>query len=436
MTRKTLCMMAACLGMSALGSAQTPPSATAIVVTNTPQPVQIVCLGSNALEITGIEFLLGVLAAGGDAIARDNSSLQSVDRRTREAMRSVVGDVQGLKYVTLGTGFVLPQQPGSNRPPLVATNFHVAAACPLKENVRQLAAIERTGESIKYVKLEHKGRVRVLVDGKAVPDRDDPTSFKQQSILPKAICSSSGHDSLCSANDSAKSYRAKKEDEFLNLQQPADIAKSLANLGKDLQKRMEVLQWAPDIALLEAESELAAAPVVIAESSRVSELKKGQRLAFAGYPGAVRAGRAATGGAASDTALTESVFTPATFNFNFKKDNSKIQGLLRDEKVQTEMMELSGAQALPGNSGGPVFDPDTGQVVGMMAIGLIHRDAQLGLSYAVSVNDLRRFVEGTEYAIPIVAKPTPDKQIVMPPPKTESWVERLKKSPAQSHESH
>lgn len=137
---------------------------------------------------------------------------------------------------------------------------------------------------------------------------------------------------------------------------------------------------AHDLALLQMDGS-PGSPVKLGDSSR---LREGDSLAFIGFPIGGVLGFAPVTHRAMVSSITAAVLpSPSAQRLKEQAIRSLRQGSFN-------IFQLD-ATAYPGNSGGPLFDPDTGDVVGVMNMVLIKgtRESALsqpsGLSYAIPV---------------------------------------------------
>ncbi|MCW5654654.1 serine protease [Hydrogenophaga sp.] len=135
---------------------------------------------------------------------------------------------------------------------------------------------------------------------------------------------------------------------------------------------------ARDLALLRLR-EVAGAGLRLGDSSGVRE---GDDLAFIGFP----VGGALGYAPATHRAMVSSITSAALPSPSAERLQPQAIRSLREGRI--ELFQLD-ATAFPGNSGGPLFDVQTGEVVGVMNLALIKttREAVLsqpsGISYAI-----------------------------------------------------
>jgi serine protease Do len=150
------------------------------------------------------------------------------------------------------------------------------------------------------------------------------------------------------------------------------------------QARVLALDKVHDLALLTIEG-----PVLPALSLRDSDtVKEGLGVAFTGFP---------IGGALGFSPVTHRAMVSAITAIALPSANAQQlkENLIRRLKSGSfDIFQLDGT-AYPGNSGGPLFDIETGEVVGIINMVLVKgtKEAALshpsGISYAIPSNHLR-----------------------------------------------
>ncbi len=150
------------------------------------------------------------------------------------------------------------------------------------------------------------------------------------------------------------------------------------------QARVLAVDKAHDLALLTIEG-----PVLPALSLHDSDaVKEGQGVAFTGFP---------IGGALGFSPVTHRAMISAITAIALPSANAQQlkENLIRRLKSGSfDIFQLDGT-AYPGNSGGPLFDVETGEVVGVINMVLVKgtKEAALshpsGISYAIPANYLR-----------------------------------------------
>ncbi len=154
-------------------------------------------------------------------------------------------------------------------------------------------------------------------------------------------------------------------------------------------RRAQVLasDRARDLALLR----LAPGPALPALALETAPAREGQSIALMGFPIGGTLGFAPVTHRGIVAALTTAAL-PAP---SAQQLDPRAVSRLRDGNF--ELLQLD-ATAYPGNSGGPVFDPDTGRVLGVVNMVLVKggRESALaqptGISYAVPVAHLARLL--------------------------------------------
>mgnify|MGYP006169950049 CR=1 FL=1 len=150
-------------------------------------------------------------------------------------------------------------------------------------------------------------------------------------------------------------------------------------LGQDLPRDLALLRMAgpPGPAL------------VVGDSTRVRE---GEELAFMGFP----IGGALGFSAVTHRALVASI-TPATLP-SPTAGNLQPQAIRGLREGRFDIFQLD-AVAYPGNSGGPLFHPQTGEVLGVLNMVLVksRRESVLsnpsGIAYAIPARHVRELME-------------------------------------------
>lgn len=183
--------------------------------------------------------------------------------------------------------------------------------------------------------------------------------------------------------------------------EPADGNTVLAIQHTNSQGRLEVrpvklIGKAPehDLAVLQLLNGPALPALKLADSSHIRE---GQEVIFSGFP---------IGGALGFSPVTHrgmvaSITPIALPSANSRQLNAK---LLRRLKTGSFNIFQLDATAYPGNSGSPVFHPETGEVIGVINMVFIKstRESALstpsGISYALPVNLLRELVSESKTA--------------------------------------
>jgi serine protease Do len=121
-------------------------------------------------------------------------------------------------------------------------------------------------------------------------------------------------------------------------------------------------------------------------------VKEGQTIAFTGFP---------IGGALGFSPVTHRGMVSAITPIALPSGNAqqlKENVIRRLKSGSFDIFQLDGT-AYPGNSGGPLFDVDTGEVIGIINMVLVKgtKEAALshpsGISYAIPANYLKRLLD-------------------------------------------
>jgi len=155
------------------------------------------------------------------------------------------------------------------------------------------------------------------------------------------------------------------------------------------QARVSAVDPAHDIALL-AISGPALPALALADSGMV---RAGLSVGFMGFPLGNFLGFTPVTHRAMVSAVTPIVLPTA----NARQLNATVIRSLKSGSF--DIFQLDGT-AYPGNSGGPLFDVDTGEVIGIVNMVLVKRTKEAaisspsGISYAIPVNHLRELLSG------------------------------------------
>ena len=132
--------------------------------------------------------------------------------------------------------------------------------------------------------------------------------------------------------------------------------------------------------------------LVLADSDQVRE---GTALALTGYPLGMVLGLHAVTHRALLSAITPVVIpSPSTRQLD-------VHALMQLQKAPFDIFQLDGT-AYPGNSGSPLYDPDTGAVVGIINMVLVKSlketaiSSPSGISYAIPANYIRQLLQKKE----------------------------------------
>lgn len=376
--------------------AQAPVAAPKVQIPTAPQAVHIVCLAESVEALITPSIWLKVLAGSElekellnalnllfreQEVDKALTAITKLKQKVQISLQKVVADVDGKYYLPLGSGVVLDKA-GT----LVLTNYHIVNACRMnsstdRDSRRQLAILEPVSGGFRAIRAE-EGFDRNRMDMNGNPKLDASGKPEIYTIAPKPICRTRTEDCF----DGAIKNVGK-----LSEQQYAAKVKHLNDEQRQLLSLSNVLHWAPDLALLRLTD---ASKIPAVEFDFKSNLKAGDVLAFSGFPGVAEAGRESTDGPSSRDLKVKPVTLSATFSQVVSIDNStNVVGIPQDRVVKTALYELSGANALPGNSGGPLYEPASGKVLGLISKGLYSGDAPIGMSYAVAAPEIKKFLQ-------------------------------------------
>jgi S1-C subfamily serine protease len=146
-----------------------------------------------------------------------------------------------------------------------------------------------------------------------------------------------------------------------------------------------------DLALLKIEG----APLVPLTLDEPGRVREGQAVALMGFPIGGTLGFAPVTHRGIVASITTAALPAAT------SQSLDPRAILRLREGNFELLQLD-ATAYPGNSGGPLFDADTGRVVGIVNMVLVKggRESALsnptGISYAVPVRYLHELIKSTQ----------------------------------------
>jgi serine protease Do len=177
----------------------------------------------------------------------------------------------------------------------------------------------------------------------------------------------------------------------VNSGEPAALIVQVSSAVRDQRMRSAriwVVDDAHDLALLKIDG-----PVLPRVTLRDSNtVKEGLAVAFTGFP---------IGGALGFSPVTHRGMVSAVTPMALPSANArqlKENVIRRLKSGSFDIFQLD-ATAYPGNSGGPLFDVETGEVVGIVNMGLVKgtKEAALsqpsGISYAIPSNFLRDLLE-------------------------------------------
>jgi len=159
--------------------------------------------------------------------------------------------------------------------------------------------------------------------------------------------------------------------------------------GQGRIRRAEVvaLDKSHDLALLRFDG----SPLPVLELARAGSVREGQSVAFVGFPLGGVLGFAPV----THRGIVSSITTVALPSPSARQLDDRTINRLREGSF--EMLQLD-ATAYPGNSGGPLFDEETGEIVGVVNMVTLKgtRESALthpsGISYAVPVEFVLRLL--------------------------------------------
>lgn len=123
------------------------------------------------------------------------------------------------------------------------------------------------------------------------------------------------------------------------------------------------------------------------ETDKERQLKEGERIAFCGYPYGMILGLYPTTHQGIISSISPNILPVA--------DTAELNAqTVRALSTKYDIYHLD-AVVYPGHSGGPVFDPETGKLLGIVSSGLFKKQAQAtkfklptGISYAIPIEHL------------------------------------------------
>ena len=166
------------------------------------------------------------------------------------------------------------------------------------------------------------------------------------------------------------------------------VARNSDGSGQLRRARVVATDRSHDLALLKIDGP-ALKPLNLAESGAVRE---GQSITLMGFPIGGTLGFAAVSHRGIVASITTAALPAAT------AQQLDPRALVRLREGNYEILQLD-ATAYPGNSGGPVLDADTGQVLGIVNMVLVKagRESALssptGISYAIPVRHLHELIK-------------------------------------------
>jgi serine protease Do len=150
--------------------------------------------------------------------------------------------------------------------------------------------------------------------------------------------------------------------------------------------RLVASDRARDLALLQLEGE-PLTPLVL----ETAPAREGQSVALMGYPIAGAFGYSTV----THRGIVSAITTAALPAMSAAQLDPRAIAALRNSNFELYQLD---ATAFPGNSGGPLFDAETGRVLGVLSMGLVkgNRESALsnptGISYAVPIVHLRELM--------------------------------------------
>lgn len=142
---------------------------------------------------------------------------------------------------------------------------------------------------------------------------------------------------------------------------------------------------ARDLALLKVEG----APLPVLRLAEGAPVREGQTMAFTGFPIGTRLGLVPATHRGTVAAITRMVIPP-------RAAHELTTAAARRLREPFEIYQLDGT-AYPGNSGSPLFDPETGAVVGVVNMVFVPEGGEpalrpSGISYAIPVRYVRHLL--------------------------------------------
>lgn len=394
----TLALAAASTGVWA----QTAPPGTAVTA---PEAVHVICI-AEVISALDVPLLLNdpeLTAKFGELIefrkGKFTINVANTPRYVAES-RKYVWPLQGLWAKSLGTGFVVGKDQRS-----VLTSYDIATSCPLISSTdrkirTQIAILSADGlRPIKGVAL-------------GISQKFSEAST-EKTPLPKFICS-------------------RLEDALCNSSKAEDLHKDQLNNGLGLARlRSEVKYWYPDLAVISLDEPATAKPVEFRASDKIDS---GMSLRYSGFPQSMQQGGQGTSNAVVPAVRATPAVQPATFSRVVTIDNSADQIVSPERRVVATWLEVSGASIERGNGGAPLYDPATGQVIGLVIKDLGSKASQGG-GKAVPAGQILKYLEQAKVDVNIAkvimpqAAPTPVPAVSpapVPAAETNRWVEILK----------
>lgn len=347
-----------------------------------PEAVHVICIAEKVeafnipealMDLTGIEGLGAYFIYKGD----NTSVNKALQPQYAEVMKKIAWPLQGLWARSLGSGFVVSDDRRS-----VLTSYDIASSCPLYDGTevskrRQIAVLSKDG-------LRPLRATALGINSKLAGDNTP---------LPKYICKKQASE--C----------ARKSVE----QVQADQLKG--GLGLAL-LRDEVKYWAPDLVVLKLDEPAEVAPVKFRAKD---DIMAGYSLRYSGFPSSLQQGSMGVSNTIVPGERAKPTIQPATFSREITIDTGADQIVAQERRIKATWLELSGAAIERGNSGAPLYDPITGDVVGLVIKDLDTSRVQGG-GKAVPSTQIQEYLRKASVnfdvaQVPIPSPPEPIKPI-------------------------
>ena len=353
-------------------------SQPALAAVSPPEAVHIVCLAEQQTafderqqlaDLEGIDELGVYLDVRVKGEARTSPETA---KKYKTFMKKHVWQVQDMWARSIGTGFVV-----SSDRKQVLTSFDVASACPTVAE-----GSERNRKQIAILSSDGLRAIRGRSLGISV-------SAGESTPLPLYICKDK--DTACSRS---------RPDEV----KKAQLEGRSSSAGYS-SLRSEVKYWSPDLALVYVDEPLSAGPVTFQADDG---LASGVRLLFSGFPKAAQVAGMGTSNVISPAERAKPTVQPAVFSRMVSVDNADSQIITPDRRVKATWLELTGANIGRGNSGSPLYDATSMQVVGLVINELGSTDQKTG-GKAVPVSQIFDYLKqaNVKYTVAQVSPPTP-----------------------------
>lgn len=304
---------------------------------NAPEALHVICIAEVTKAFDLAVSLADLLPEFNDlSVYIDLQTGKSIRSKARaakfdELMRTHVWPLQGLHARSLGTGFVVGKDRRS-----VLTSYDIASNCPMysgsvREQRMQIAVLSEDG--LRPIRASALG---ISQRFSASDDAETP--------LPKFIC--------------------KQRDSDCSRQKPEELQKSQLEGGIGLARLQdEVKFWVPDLVVLNLDEPLKVRPVMLRPDDKI---EAGSSLRYAGFPRAQQIAGMGTSNTVIPAERAKATVQSAIYSREVTIDNGADQIIAPSMRVKGTWFELSGTKVEKGNSGAPLYDPITGQVVGMV----------------------------------------------------------------------